>query len=309
MDAGALVEGTVWATHAHGIHIGGNGVLLASVEPGARGSRRAVMIDGCRGVVIRGITVLHPQTWMLTLGGSRDVVVEGLCLIGVKTATDGIDIVGSRCVKVLNCLLVNGDDNIAIKAMDLKTQLTDCMHGEEGVDGDWTGTVEDILVEGCVCYNDHGGTAMEIGYETRTDLIHRVVFRDMDVVAVHQFGSVFGIHAGDRARVEDILWENIRVEHHYDKLIDFRVVKSRWNLDEHRGHIRNVCLRDIHVDPSPFNEGYTVSLMGGYSRRHSVRNVRIENFRLGGRPVRTADDLALFTRHAEEVLFFRPGAD
>ncbi len=46
------------------------------------------------------------------------------------------------------------------------------------------------MVSGCMFYNTHGGSAMEIGYETITDHIRNIRFEDIDVLAVHQFGSV-----------------------------------------------------------------------------------------------------------------------
>lgn len=55
--------------------------------------------------------------------------------------------------------------------------------------------------------------------------------------------------------VSDVLFENIRVEHHYDKLVDFRIIESRWSRDKESGHIRNVNLRNIEVAVSPFNAG------------------------------------------------------
>jgi polygalacturonase len=180
---------------------------------------------------------------------------------------DGIDIVGSRGVRVHDCFLRNGDDNIAVKALDVRRFASGCQDSPGDFDGDWTGPVHDILVEDCAFYNDCGGCAMEIGYETRTDSMADITFRNIDVMAVHQFGSVFGIHNGDRARVENVRWENIRVKHHYDKLIDFRVLHSRWNRDAERGTIRNISLKNIRVQESVYNEGYSVSLIGDSTPR------------------------------------------
>jgi hypothetical protein len=144
---------------------------------------------------------------------------------------------------------------------------------------------------------------MEIGYETRADRIGDVPFRAIDVMAVHQFGSVFGIHNGDRAGVENITWEDVRVEHHYDKLVDFRILHSRWNRDAQRGHVRGVMLRHIQIDQSPFNEGYTISFIGGWDAGHRVEDVTFEDFRIGVKQVRNPDTASLFTRQAEGLRF------
>jgi polygalacturonase len=191
-------------------------------------------------------------------------------------------------------MLHNGDDNIAIKALNDNP-------GQNHEN--WNNPVEDVVVSSCAFYNIHGGSAMEIGYETSTESIRNVRFDDIDVLAVHNFGSVFGIHSGDRALVENITWENIRVEHHYDKLVDFRLVWSRWNRDAERGHARNLLLRNITVTQIAPNVGYTLSVIAGYDADHAIENVRFQNFVLGGRRVQNADQLDLVTRHAHGVTF------
>ena len=144
---------------------------------------------------------------------------------------------------------------------------------------------------------------MEIGYETRTAKISDIIFRNIDVMAVHQFGSVFGIHNGDRALVEKVLWEDIRVDHYYDKLIDFRVLQSRWNFDAERGRIRGITLRRIRVCETPFNSGYSISLIGSCEPKNPVEDVLIEDVELGGRLARRPEDLTLFTANASGIRF------
>ncbi|HEY8967071.1 MAG TPA: glycosyl hydrolase family 28 protein, partial [Candidatus Methylacidiphilales bacterium] len=252
--------------------------------------------------LVEDILMVSPCHWMLVLGACEDIEVRGVRQIADELSTDGIDIAGSRRVRISGCCLHNGDDNIAIKAIRNVSG-----HDERVPQGfpteDWLGPVEDVTVSGCVFYNLRGGSAMEIGYETSTDSIRRIRFEDIDVLAVHNFGSVFGIHNGDRARVEDVTWSGVRVEHHYDKLVDIRVLKSRWNVDPERGGVRNVLLRDIRVLRSPYNEGYTVSVVCGYDAAHPVEGVVFENFELGGKRVAGPDDLDLVTRHAHGIVF------
>lgn len=143
---------------------------------------------------------------------------------------------------------------------------------------------------------------MEIGYELRAESVRNVVFQDIDVIASHGEGAVFSIHNGDRAVVENILWENIRIEHYWDKLIDFRVLHSRYNTDEKKGAIRNVHLKDIHITQSPFNRGCSISVIGGYEEKAPIKNVVLDNIRINGKRVQHLDELDLFTRHAEDVV-------
>ncbi|NJK86230.1 MAG: hypothetical protein HC906_09920 [Bacteroidales bacterium] len=148
-----------------------------------------------------------------------------------------------------------------------------------------------------------GGQALEIGHELRTSTIKNVRFIDCDILGVHGYGGVFGIHNADRATVTDILYENIRVEHHYNKLIDMKVVKSMWGKDEERGQIRNIVFRNIDVAISQYNPGYSPSLIGGFDSKHTVENVTFENFRLNGKLVRSADELDLYVKQAHKITF------
>lgn len=296
LEPGAVVRGCIRASRAAGIRIGGYGVLDGSAYwEGRGGMRRSILLDRCRDVRIGDLLMLGPTGWMLVLGACEGVDVNGVRQITDGYGSDGIDIVGSRRVRISDCCLRNGDDNIAVKSFIAQS--------DAGEPLPWDGTVGDVRVRGCMFYNTLGGSSMEIGYETRTDLIHDIRFEDIDVLGVHQFGSVFGIHNGDHATVEDVTWENIRVEHHYDKLVDFRNLFSRWNRDAERGRIRNITLRRIRAMQSFANAGYTLSVMAGFDAQHTVDGVRIEDFELGGRKVLDADALDLVTRHACNITF------
>ncbi len=308
IEAGAVVRGSIRAEGVSGVRIGGYGILDGSYWLEHEGRRRkALVLDHCRESRVETILMLSPCHWMVVLGACEDVTVAGVRQIANDMSSDGIDIAGSKRIRVTGCCLHNGDDNIAIKAISNKS-------GEDDrvplgfPDEDWKGTVEDVVVSGCSFYNIHGGSAMEIGYETSTDHIRNIRFEDIDVLAVHEFGSVFGIHNGDRAMVENVVWDDIRVEHHFDTLIDFRVLRSRWNVDAKRGGVRNITLRNIKAVQSPYNAGYTVSIISGYDAQHPVTDVTFENFWLGGRLILNADELDLVTRNTHAITFLKPEA-
>jgi hypothetical protein len=299
LEPGAVVRGHIRADHARGVRVGGTGLLEGGLWSADEPRRDNLRFAHCRDVVVENLLVTATSGWMIHLGDCEGVEIRGVRELSQALGTDGVDIVGSRHVAVIGCCFHNGDDNIAVKAIDFSA-----IPGRPAGDHhDFSGPVAHIRVQGCVFHNLHGGSSMEIGYETRTARIHDVRFDDIDVLAVHHFGSVFGIHNGDRATVEDIHWSNIRVEHHYDKLIDFRVLHSRWNHDYERGRIRDVSLRDITVASSPYNPGYSLSVIAGYDADHAVERVTVENFRLGNVHVRNADQLDLVTRHAHAITF------
>ena len=290
LEPGAVVRGCIRASQAADVLIGGTGIL----QPTQR--ERVIIFDRCRDARVEDLLMLSPSGWMISIGGCTRVAVRGVRQLSGEGGTDGVDVVGSRDVQITGCCLHNGDDNIAIKALTAG-RIRECPTA------DWSTPVENISVSQCMFWNCCGGTAMEIGYETSTARMAKIRFTDIDILGNHQFGSVFGIHNGDRALVEDVRWENIRVEHHYDKLVDFRTLNSRWNYDTERGHIRNVTLKHIRVNQSIFNSGYTVSVIAGYDAAHPVEQVCFDDFQINNRHITNADQLDLVTRNATGITF------
>ena len=292
---GAWVRGRVRVDNAQGVRICGAGILDASdpaiVEDRDKGERHhAILPTRCSDLVIEGITVLGSPTWHVVPVACESVRIQGLNVIGHLGTGDGIDLVGCRNVTVSDCFVRVKDDCVAIKAVDYQFP-----YGEADI--------SDITVERCVFWNDTWGNVMEIGYETRCDEIRDVVFRDIDVLHCEyegwQSGGVFTIHNGDRADIHDILYENIRVECADEKLIDFKVLDSKYSKDRQRGRIRNVTLRNISVTDGPF----PMSVLRGWEADRMVENVRIENLNILGQPIRNWREARMLMEIAKDVVF------
>jgi hypothetical protein len=296
IEGGAVVRGCIRATGARNVRIAGPGVLDGSYYRRGVDARRSIVLEGCHDSRIEGLTLVEPTSWMIMLGGCENVTINNVRELGTLGGTDGIDIVGCRHIRVENCFCRNGDDCIAIKSLDMRK------HGRDA-SLDYSGDVQDIQVSGCAFMAYIGGQAMEIGHELQTASVRNISFRDCDVLAVHGHGGVFGIHNADHATVSNVLYEDIRVEHHYEKLVDFRIIKSRWSKDEERGQIRNVTLRNIDVALSVFNPGYSCSLIGGFDAQHTIEHVRFENFRVGGKLVTSPDAMDLYCKQTNDIAF------
>lgn len=298
LEGGSVVRGCLRATGAQQVRITGHGILDGSVYQPGPGARRSIVLDDCRHCRIEDIIMVRPSAWMIVVGGSEDIAVSGVRQIGECLTSDGVDVVGSRRVTISDCCLRNGDDCIALKALDFRSEPV------TRATTDWRQEVADITVRNCTLLSYRGAAAMEIGYETRCDLIHRVQFSDCDVLGIHEsVGAVFGIHNGDHATVSDILWDNIRVEHYWAKLVDFRVLTSRYSRDSERGRIRNVAVRHARIQNSAANPGYSISLIGGYDEAHRVENIMFEDFQIDGRTALDGDAFDLHTRHAGQIAF------
>ncbi len=293
VQGGGVLRGRIRAYDAKSIQISGYGILDGSSERLGDDRTRQILLSDCTDVLVEDVIMVRPSLWMIVVDHCEDVVVENVKQIGVCSSSDGVDVVGSRRVRISNCFLRNGDDCVALKALNIAENKTRTE----------IANVADVTVEGCTLLSYLGGSAMEIGYELQCERVSGIRFQNCDVVAVHQFGSVFGIHNSDAALVEDVTWSDVRVEHHYDKLVDLRIVKSRWGKDAFRGQIRHVVLKDIQVQTLPYNAGYSCSIIGGYDAEHTVEGVSFENFRVDGLLISNADELSLFTRRASEISF------
>ncbi|WP_435171288.1 glycosyl hydrolase family 28 protein [Paenibacillus glycanilyticus] len=298
IEGGAVVRGVIRATDAENIRICGYGVLDGSLEPADGPDRRHfVVLEGCRNVTMEGIILIETPHWMIVLGDCENVEIRNIKEIGHCVSSDGIDIVGSRKVLVEGVFLRNNDDCIAVKALNNSEP--------RNAKRTWANDVQDVIIRNSVMYSaeENGGNCLEIGFELRTGLVENIVFENIDVIAVHGFGSVFSIHNGDRALVRNVRYENIRIEHFYDKLIDIRVVDSpKWNEDKVKGAIRDIHFKNIQAIEQPFNSGYTCSLIGGIASS-TVDHILIEDFYLNDKKINNEDDLWLHTKHANHIRF------
>jgi len=296
LPGGAVFKGRIHVKGKSGIRICGHGILDGSFfEQSVDGMIPLVVLERCPDVLVEDVTMVRPQGWMLVLAACQGATVRNLKEIGEVMCSDGIDVLGSRDVLIEDCFLHNNDDCVSVKAFLLgSNNLAD-------TNVDARENVENILVQRCTFANWTSGSVMEIGHELSVDFVRGITFRDIDVLHCHGSGAVFSMHNYDRALVSDVLFENIRIEHCYDKLIDLRISSSRFSTDEERGCIRGVILRNIEWNRTPFNRGYTISLIGGWDEDHVIEDVLIENFLIDGRPVQHLDELEICTRNCKNL--------
>ena len=295
IEGGAIVLGCVRANKADNIRIAGAGIIDGRYYS-LQGTRtQTVFLDGCKGVTLESYTIVNPTSWQNKLMECSAVTIRNLHLLGSGGGSDGIDIVSCQDVTIEDCYVDCGDDCIVVKAVRLGPDR-EALPVQD---------VRNVRVRRCVLMNDCGGTIMEIGHELLAEKVHDIEFSDCDVLHVHGYGSVFGIHHTGPALVTDIQWRDIRVEHYYHRLISLRVMDSMWSHTDRRGQVRSVEIRDVDVSRTIFNPGYSVSLIGGWNKDHTVENVLLENIRYDGQPLQSIDDLEIFTSHAKNIRFVR----
>jgi len=314
---GAIVRGRIRAEEAENARVIGRGILDGS---GRDYKTQMIKLSKCSDVELNGIIVLNSYGWTVVPVKSDDIKITNVKIIGWRDNDDGVDIVGCKNLTIESCFFRTKDDCIAVKASP--------GYFEEGESG--LRNVDGVRVLNSVLWNAEWGNAMEIGFELQTKSISDVFFKNCDIIHVER-GGTFTIHNGDFAMVENISFEDIRVEDSRDKLIELRVGLSIYSADcpwelhrknpnrkrsplgqwipaeavkegehaGHRGHIRNIHFNNIAVTGPNLPKSYII----GYDDAHSVENVVVENLHFNGKRILNAEAGSFTIEKAKNVRF------
>lgn len=261
-----LAEGAVLHAHiitqgAENVTVCGRGIIDIT---GAPKSKRLARFHSGKNITVKDVTLTGAYGWSCSFWGCENVTVDSINIITWLVTGDGIDVVGSHDVTIKDCFIRASDDCIALKATSY------C--GEDGL-----ADVYNVKAYGCVLWNGMPGNGIEIGFETRCDEIYNVEFSDIDIIHVEdagwQTGGAITIHNGDRARVHNVVYRDIRIED-CPKVFDFKVLNSRYSKDEQRGVIEDILLENVRIVDGAF----PASILSGFEpEQHPVRNVRFVN--------------------------------
>ncbi|MFM7181418.1 MAG: glycosyl hydrolase family 28 protein [Verrucomicrobiales bacterium] len=347
LEGGAVVRAVVRSVGTSGVSVRGAGIL----DAGTRKQKiNMLVLRECRDAVIENIILLDPLGWTMHLSASRNIRLRNTRVIGWRANSDGLDIEYSSDVQVDGCFWRTNDDCIAIKAIyppgtkgvplaEMIDPETLGGHEIPRVEGS---VMENINISNCVLWNDAGGQGFEIGFELRIDTIRGVTFKDSDIIHVVK-GGAFPIHNGDRARIENLLIENVRVEN-TDRVIDFHVGLSIYSRDcpvpYRRSNPQRRAVPKEHL-PARANNPYqwfvpkmedvanyeigrgevsnvvlrdvkvlgkpqSGSLLHGFSPNRAISGVTFENLVVDGRMISSPQEMDLFLEHTRDVRFTKP---
>lgn len=285
IEGGAIVKGSFIAKGKN-IKILGRGIIDNSHYN--RGEARPIEINECENVVLEGFIIAESKHWTCGSYASKNVTYRNIKIVSDNDWDDGIDIVGSQKIVVDNCFIRTKDDCIAIKA-----GVSYFQKFENGF------TVDDVTIKNCVLWNGVWGNAMEIGFETRTDTIKNVTFKNCDIIHVEGPEGTFTIHNGDRAFIKNIRYEDIRVEDARGYLIDFKILQSQYTKDKARGFVDNVYLKNVMVEGDVF----PTSLIMGFDEAHKITNVTLDNFYIHGKKITSTYAGLIAIIHTENILY------
>lgn len=144
-------------------------------------------VSDSKNVAIRDITLTNSPNWTCHILHCENVVIDGIKIQNSLFApnADGIDITGSRLVRVSNCEITTCDDAIVLKTW--KNGLP----------------CEDIVVTNCTL--ETLCAALKLGTESYADF-RRITFTNC---AVRAASRLFAIYVRDGATAENVLVSNI----------------------------------------------------------------------------------------------------
>lgn len=154
---------------------------------------RLIILEGCRRVQVRDITLRDSPSWTLHLAGCEDVTIHAISIYNnLKIPNcDGINPDHSRNVRISDCHIEAGDDCIVLKSTRAYERYGPC---------------ESIVVTNCTLVSS--SAALKIGTET-VGVIRDVVFSNCVIRNSHRGVAIV---LRDEGSIENVLVENLVIE-------------------------------------------------------------------------------------------------
>lgn len=332
LGGGAVVRAVIRAKDVTGARILGPGVLDASVR---QDKTKMVELNSCTNIEINGPIVLGSYGWTIVPEFSEDIHLRNLKVLSWRDNDDGIDIVSSRRVTVDHCIFRTKDDCIAVKALVDTGKSTVAVDNFEPVTpplltiGPSQSNVEGVRVVNSTFWSSFAGHALTVGYELRAASVHNILFQNCDIIK-KEAGPALSIDNADFGVIDDVRFENLRVEDGCDKLMMLQVGFFKYSGDcpmeyarrnpdrketrggdwlqlvnekraHKRGVIRNVLFKNIQIA----GDHLPGSVIQGWNSPTDVSNVVFENVTFNGTPLESASAAELKVKMAADVTFLK----
>jgi hypothetical protein len=263
LAGGAYVKGRVTGRDASKVRVIGRGVLSGENFP--KGGAHLLHLRGwkTREALIEGVTLINSPHFNIVAEGFQNTV-RNVKMIGWWFSTDGVDAGGRGCVE--DCFFKVNDD--AIKLYFSGTSVRDC-----------------------VIWQLENGAPFQISWNMPSDQ-HGLRVSDCDVIRVeHQWKNdneaVFCAIHGGTARMNDYLFENIRIENARWRLVSLVTKPNEFAPGVTQpGSISNVTFRNITAD-GPFT---LPSRLRGFNAQSRIEAVTFNNVRVNGKFWSNAQD-------------------
>ncbi len=163
--------------------------------------------------------------------------------------------------------------------------------------------IGDCVVERSVVWGQLAGAPLRLGWNGTIDL-QPIVYRDIDILHFDGRAGVISLKHGGPSHVKDITIEDIRIEEPTQRLIELEIKKHLWSpKNTGFGHVSNITLRNITADHPFIND--ISSHIHGANADHLIKDVILENIRIGGKQIEDFVDIPLELNEFTENIVIR----
>ena len=269
LAGGAVVRGLIRGENVSGVRILGPGILDASTRVKWQ---KMVVFKNCTNIAMDGPIVMGSYGWTINPFLSEDIRLDNVKILGWRDNDDGFDPDSSRRVTVNNCFFRTKDDCIAVKAhgsFGLKGSASDEDQNRFNTDG--------VTVMNSTFWSSEWGHALTIGDAIRAPSVRNILFTNCDIIKKEK-GWAMSVGNSDLGAVENVRFENIRVEDGCDKLFELKVAFSQYSADCPSEYYRNNDKRK----PAKGEDWLKVVSEKRSSQRGSIRSVVFKDIQIGG---------------------------
>ena len=290
LEGGAVLKGSFDLNGLTDVKISGRGLLW---DPG-----RGIDLDKASNIEVSDLILVNGDrkdaARVMNIRNSQNVSVHDLTGFTSGKWSDGINISTSRQVKIQDGYLRVSDDAVVVYA------VADCpicrqKAAQTGIpDANPPGDTSDIEVRNMRLWVDvaHALYVGHFGDNGDPRTIYNITFDNIDVANLDEddpdWEGVMAIYSGDSTLIRNVTFNDIRVDRIEEgKLINIVAGNNpRYNKAPGRG-IDGVTLRNVTFtgDGLP-----SLSIIRGLSPQTTVKNVAIENLRIGGKPIKAPKD-------------------
>ena len=269
LAGGAVVRGIIRGENVSGVRILGPGILDASTRVKWQ---KMVVFKNCTNIAMDGPIVMGSYGWTINPFLSEDIRLDNVKILGWRDNDDGFDPDSSRRVTVNNCFFRTKDDCIAVKA-----------HGNFGMEGSISNedqsrfNTDGVTIMNSTFWSSEWGHALTIGDAIRAPSVRDILFTNCDIIKKEK-GWAMSVDNSDMGAVENVRFENIRVEDGCDKLFELKVAFSEYSADCPTEYYRN----NDNRKPAKGQDWLKVVNEKRSSKRGSIRGVVFKDIQIAG---------------------------
>jgi polygalacturonase len=241
--------------------IDGNGVEYVA-KHGSHGRPHLCVTYGSSDIHIEHAIIFNSGSFNVHIIGSHNVVVNEITIISNRERlfegdvnTDGIDVVNSHDVHVINPFIYNGDDGVCIKADDSSNPSE----------------TRDVLLSGGVILSHADAT--KIGTCSHKGMAENIIFRDVQILYSHR---AMGLISRGGCTYRNVTWKNIEI-YTPIQMLDVWMDKEAGNFDG----ITFDDVRTLNYFP-PDSHKPSKPNFNGVDANNGIKNVLFKKFSVNG---------------------------